>query len=85
MLPPPNPEKEGGEVTPSDADTPDSIVRALLNALQEKRNGNDLLPTMISIARVIASQPQQCLVTGRKPSEGTIQATLDLISRGQEL
>ena len=39
---------------------------------------------MISVAPVRASQLEQYLVTGREPSEGTIQATLDLISLGQE-
>ena len=81
---PPNPEEEEGEVIPSDADIPHSIAKALLNALQRKRTGNNLPPTMISIARVRASQLQKCLVTGREPSEGTIQATLDLISLGQK-
>ena len=71
-------------MTPSDADTPDSIARALLDALQEKQTGNDLPPTMISIARVRASRLQQCLATGRESTEGTFQATLDLISLGQE-
>ena len=80
----PNPEKEEGEVISSDADIPDTITRALLDALQEKWTGNQLPVTMISIACVRASQLQQCLVTGREPSEGTIQATLDLISLGQE-
>ena len=81
----PNPEKEEGEVTSNDGDVPDSIAsRALLDALQKKRTGNELPSTMIAIARVRASQLQQCLVTGREPSEGTIQATPDLISRGQE-
>ena len=83
MSSPPNPEKEEGEVTSSNADIPHSIARALLDALQEKRTGNDLPPTMISIARVRASQLQQCLVAGREPSEGINQATLDLISLGQ--
>ena len=71
-------------MTSSDADIPDSIARALLDALKEKRTENELPSTMILIARVRASQLQQRLVTGREPSEGTIQATLDLISLGQE-
>ena len=79
----PNTEKEEGEVTPSDdADIPDSIARALLDALQEKQTGNQLPATRILLARVRASQLQQA--TGKEPSEGTIQATLDLISLGQE-
>ena len=84
MSSPANPEKREGVVTPSDADIPDSIARALLNALQEKQTGNDLPPAVISIARVRAYQLQQCLVTGREPPEDTIQAPLDLISMGQE-
>ena len=67
-------------MTPSDVDIPNSIARALLDALQEKRSGNQLPATMISLARVGAYQLQQCLPTGREPSE----ATLDLISLGQK-
>ena len=52
---PPSPEQEEGEVTPSDADIPDSIARALLDALQEKRTGSQLPGTLISVARVGAS------------------------------
>ena len=78
---PPSPDKEEGEVTPSGANIPDSIARALLDALQEKWNGNQLPAIMISLARVRASRLQQCLVTALK---GTIQATLNLISLGQE-
>ena len=33
MTSPPSPDEEEGEVTPSDADIPDSIARALLDAL----------------------------------------------------
>ena len=36
----------------------------------------------IPVARIHATQLQQCLVTGKKPSESIIQATLDLISLG---
>ena len=60
-------------MTPSDADIPDSIARAPLNALQEKRTGNQLPATMISLARVRASQLQQCLAMG----------TIRFISLGQ--
>ena len=80
---PSSPEKKESKVTPSDADMPDSITKALLDALQKKRTGNQLPATKISLVRVRASQLQQCLVTGREASEGTIQATLDLISLGQ--
>ena len=67
MSSPPNPEKkEEGKATPSDADIPDSIARALLDALQEKRTGNNIPPTMILIARVRASQLQQCLGNGER-------------------
>ena len=60
---PPNPEQEAGEVTPSDADIPESIARALRDALQEKWTGNPFPATMISLARVECPQLQQCLVT----------------------
>ena len=80
---PPIPEQEEGEVTPSDAGIPDSIARALLDALQEKRTGNQLPATMVSLARLRVSQIQRCLVTGREPTEAIIQATLDIISVGQ--
>ena len=65
-------------------DIPNSIATALLGALQEKRTGNELPATMISIARVRASQLPQCLVTGRELPKDTIQVTLDLISLGKE-
>ena len=85
MSSPPNFDEEEGEVTPSDADVHDSIAKALSDALQEKRAGNNFPPTMISVARIRATQRCQYLVTsGREPSNGTIQATLDLISLGQE-
>ena len=48
----PSPVKEEGDVTPNDADIPDSIARALLDALQEKRIGNQLPAMRISLARV---------------------------------
>ena len=60
---PPIPHKEEGEVTPSDADIRDSIARTLLDVLQEKRTGNQLPVTMISLARVGGPQLQQCLAT----------------------
>ena len=61
----PGPDKEEGEVIPSDADIPDSIARALLDALQENRTGNQLPAMMISLTRVGGPQLQQCLVIGR--------------------
>ena len=79
----PSPDKEDGEVTLSDVDIPDSIARALLDALQAKRTGNQLPATMAPLARVRASQLQQCLVTDREPTEAIIQATLDMIAVGQ--
>ena len=48
----PGPDKEEGEVTPSGTDIPDRIATALLDALQEKRTGNQLPAMMISLARV---------------------------------
>ena len=44
--------KEEGDVTLNDADIPDSITRALLDALREERTGNQLPAMMISMARV---------------------------------
>ena len=81
---PPNPDEEEGELTPNDADIPDSIARALLGALQERRAGNNFPPATISVARIRAAQLQRCLVTGREPAKRRIQATLDLISLGQD-
>ena len=70
-------------MTLTDADIPDSIARALLDALQEKRTGIQLPAAMILLARVRVSQMQQCLVTGREPTEAVIQATLDIIAVGE--
>ena len=70
-------------MTPGDADIPGSIARALLDALQEKRMRNQLPAAMGPLARVRASQLQQCLAKGSEPTEAVIQATLDLIAVGQ--
>ena len=70
-------------MTPGDADIPGSIARALLYALQEKRMGNQLPAAMGPLARVRASQLQQCLAKGSEPTEAVIQATLDLIAVDQ--
>ena len=70
-------------MTPGDADILDSIVRALLDALQEKRVGNQLPAAVVSLARVLASQLQECLATGREPTEAVIQAKLDIIAVDQ--
>ena len=70
-------------MTPGDADIPDNIARALLDALQQKRMGNQLQAAMVLLARVRASQLQQCLATAREPTKAIIQATLDLIAVGQ--
>ena len=51
-------------MTLNDADIPDSIARALFDALQEKRTGNQLPATMIALARVGGAQLQQWLATG---------------------
>ena len=74
----PNFNEVEGEVTPGDADASDTIAKALLDALQEKRAGNNLPPE--SIPRIRAAQLQQCLLTGRGLSDKTILATLELIS-----
>ena len=44
---------------------------------------NQLPAAMVSLARVRASQLQQCLATGREPTQAVIQATLDMIAVGQ--
>ncbi|CAM9536871.1 unnamed protein product [Ascophyllum nodosum] len=80
---PSNPDEEEGEVTPCDADIPDSIARALLDALQGKRRGHQLPATMVPLARVWASQLQHCIAKGSEPTEAVVQATLDLIAVGQ--
>ena len=81
---PPNPPNlEDGEVESGDADIPDSVARALLDALQEKRQGNQLPAAMAPLARVRASQLQQCVANGTEPQEAVIQATLDIIAMGQ--
>ena len=66
-----------------DADIPDSVARALLDALQEKRQGNQLPAAMAPLARIRASQLQQCITNGTEPQETVIQAALDLIAMGQ--
>ena len=81
---PPNPSNlEDGEVEPGDADIPDSVARTLLDALQEKRQGNQFPAAMAPLARVRASQLQQCVANGTEPQEAVIQATLDIIAMGQ--
>ena len=66
-----------------DADIPDSVARALLDALQEKRQRYQLPTAMAPLARVRASQLQQCVANGTEPPEAVIQAALDLIAMGQ--
>ena len=66
-----------------DADIPDSVARALLDALQEKRQGNQLPAAMAPLARIRASQWQQCITNGTEPPETVIQAALDLIAMDQ--
>ena len=70
-------------MTPCDADIPDSIARALLDALQGKRRGHQLPATMVPLARVWASQLQHCIAKGSEPTKAVVQATLDLIAVGQ--
>ena len=52
------------DVTLNDADISDSIARALLDAIQEKRTGNQLPATMMALARVGGAQLQPWLATG---------------------
>ena len=83
---PPNPsylDVEEGEIESGDADIPDSVARALLDALQEKRQGHQLPAAMAPLARVRASQLHQFVANGTEPPEAVIQATLDLIAMGQ--
>ena len=83
---PPNPshlDVEEGEVASGNGNIPDSVARALLDALQEKRQGKQLPAAMIPLARVRASQLHQCVANGTDPTEAVIQATLDLIAMGQ--
>ena len=83
---PPNPSNLGveeGEVESGDADIPDSVARALLEALQEKRQGNQLPAAMAPLARIRAFQLQQCVANGTEPQEAVIQVALDLIAMGQ--
>ena len=75
-----NLEVEEGEVGSGDADIPDSVARALLDALQEKRMGNQLPAAMAPLARIRASQLQKCISDGTEPQETVIQAALDLIA-----
>ena len=79
----PNPDEEEGEVTSCDADIPDSIARALLDVLQDKRKGHQLPAAMVPLARVRASQLHNCIAKGTEPTEAVVQATLDLIAVGQ--
>ena len=64
--------EEEKDVTPGDAEIPDSIAKALLDALQEELIGNSLPPTVIPMARIRAAQLTQCLMTGREPSDNTV-------------
>ena len=59
------------------------VARALLEALQEKRQGHQLLAAMAPLARIRAPQLQQCVANGTEPQEAVIQAALDLIAVGQ--
>ena len=70
-------------MTPGEADIPDIIARALLNALQERRVENQLPAAMGPLARVRATQLQQCLAKGSEPTIAVVQATFDLIAMDQ--
>ena len=61
---PPKPVKEEGDVTLNDADIPDSIAKALFDALQKKWTGNQLPATMIAVARVGGAQLLPWLAPG---------------------
>ena len=74
---------EEGEVESGEADIPDSVARALLDALQEKRMGNQLPAAMAPLARIRASQLQKCISDGTEPQKTVIQAALDLIATGK--
>ena len=63
--PPPRPVKEEGDVTLTNTDIPDSIARALFDALQEKQIGSELPATVIALARVRGAQLQPWLATER--------------------
>ena len=80
---PPNPDEEEGEVTSCDADIPDSVARALLDALQDKRKGHQRPAAMVPLARVRASQLHNCIAKGTEPTKAVVQTTLDLIAMGQ--
>ena len=79
----PDPDEEEGEVTSCDADISDSIARALLDPLQDKRRGHQLPAAMVPLARVRALQLHQCIAKGTEHTEAVVQATLDLIAVGQ--
>ena len=74
---------EEGEVESGEANIPDSVARARLDALQEKRMGNQLPAAMAPLARIRASQLQKCISDGTEPQETVIQAALDLIALGK--
>ena len=69
---------------PGEADIPDSIAKALLDALQTKRTGNNIPPAAILLSRIRTTQLKQCLLTGREPSDCTVEATLNLIPLEQK-
>ena len=78
----PGPDKEEGDVTPNDTNIPDSIARALLNALQEKRTGNQRPAMRISDARVGIVWPWEGTIRFDKPhcQNSTVSHTLEGIS-----
>ena len=57
------------------ADIPDSVARALLDALQEKRIGNQLPAAMAPLARIRASQLQKCITITTTTTITTITTT----------
>ena len=70
-------------MTTCDADIPDSIARALLDVLQDKRKGSQLPAAMVPLAHARPSQLQHCIAKGSEPTEAVVQTTLDLIAVSQ--
>ena len=76
----PNPGEVAGEMMPGEAGIPDSITKAMLDALQVKRTVFVFLRAQsIPLGRIRAAQLKQSLLVGREPSDNIIHATLDHI------
>ena len=70
---PPSLDEEEDEVTTCDVYIPDSIARALLDVLQDKRKGSQLPAAMVPLARARPSQLQHCIAKGSEPTEAVVQ------------